>query len=65
MTDVVLEKKVDKMEAVIHHAKGLGSLFYLVDPYETSYEKVEDIPKPNWTTKVRWTRSRGRKWDVQ
>lgn len=29
-----------------------GTMFYLVNPYELMYEKVEDIPKPNITSKV-------------
>ncbi len=36
----------------MEHLKGIGSLFYLVNPYETMFEKVSDIPKPDWTAKV-------------
>ena len=32
--------------------KVLGSLFYVVNPYETMFEKVSDIPTPDWTAKV-------------
>ena len=32
--------------------KELGSLFYVVNPYETMFEKVSDIPTPDWTAKV-------------
>jgi len=32
--------------------KELGSLFYVVNPYETMFEKVSDIPTPDWTAKA-------------
>ena len=32
--------------------KELGSLFYIVNPYETMFEKVSDIPTPDWVAKV-------------
>ncbi len=33
--------------------KGLGTLFYAVNPYETMYKTVADLPTPDWTAKVR------------
>ena len=32
--------------------KGLGTLFYVVNPYETMFKKVYDLPSPDWTAKV-------------
>ena len=40
------------MEAIVRHLKGFGSLFYLVNPYETMFEKEEDIPRPDWVSSV-------------
>ena len=37
------------MDFLIEHLKGFGTLFYLVNPYETMYETVDDLPHPNWT----------------
>ena len=37
------------MDFFIEHLKGFGTLFYLVNPYETMYETVDDLPHPNWT----------------
>ena len=34
--------------------KNLGTLFYVVNPYETMYEKTADLPTPDWTAKVRF-----------
>ena len=34
------------------HLKAIGTLFYVIDPKETMYEKVSDIPKPDFTTRV-------------
>ena len=41
------------MDFAVRFAKGMGSLFYLVNPYETMFEKVEDLPHPGWTASVR------------
>merc|ERR1712062_467616 len=30
------------------HLKGFGSLFYVVNPYETMFEKVSDLPNPGY-----------------
>jgi len=30
------------------HLKGFGSLFYVVNPYETMFEKVSDVPNPGY-----------------
>ena len=32
--------------------KELGSLFYIVNPYESMFEQVSDIPTPDWVAKV-------------
>lgn len=32
--------------------KAIGTLFYVIDPKETMYEKVSDIPKPDFTTRA-------------
>ena len=32
----------------MEHLKGFGSLFYMVNPYETMFEKVEDVPNPGY-----------------
>ena len=40
------------MEFVTDFAKGLGTLFYVVNPWETMFENVEDLPHPSWTEKV-------------
>jgi len=37
----------------VKHSKGFGSLFYIVNPYESMFEKEEDIPTPNYTQKVK------------
>ena len=34
------------------HLKSLGSLFYIVNPYETMYKEVPDVPKPGWIAEV-------------
>ncbi len=36
------------------HMRGFGYLFYVISPNETSYPTVEDIPKPDYVTKVRY-----------
>ena len=36
----------------MEHLKAIGTLFYVIDPKETMYEKVSDIPKPDFTTRV-------------
>jgi hypothetical protein len=38
----------------MEYLKGLGTLFYAVNPYEMMFEKVSDIPKPDWTAKVQF-----------
>ena len=45
--------------------KGLGTLFYVVNPYETMFEKVSDLPTPDWTAKVIpiWFQELNRKHD--
>jgi len=40
-------------EFISRHLWGMGSLFYVVKPSETTFEKVEDLPHPDWITKVR------------
>ena len=40
------------MEQLKSGLKGLGTLFYVVNPYETMFEKVSDLPHPDWTAKV-------------
>lgn len=32
-------------EEVWHFVKGIGRMFYIVDPAESTYERVEDVPK--------------------
>ena len=34
------------------HLKGFGSLFYVVNPYETMFEKVSDLPNPGYLSTV-------------
>ena len=36
------------------HVKSIASLFYVINPYETMFEEVSDIPKPDWITKVNY-----------
>ena len=36
----------------MEHLKAIGTLFYVIDPKETMFEKVSDIPKPDFTTRV-------------
>lgn len=38
--------------SVMDHLKNVGTLFYVIDPYSTMFEKVSDIPKPDWLTRV-------------
>jgi hypothetical protein len=45
------------MEFAVKHLKGFGSLFYTVNPYETMFETLDQLPHPNWTAKVRTTRA--------
>jgi hypothetical protein len=40
------------MDFLVEHAKGFGTLFYMVNPFETMFEKIEDLPHPNWTAQV-------------
>ena len=40
------------MDFLLHHAKGFGTLFYAVNPYESMFETVEQIPHPSWVAKV-------------
>jgi hypothetical protein len=40
------------MDYLVHHAKGFGSLFYLVNPFESMFETIDQLPHPNWTAKV-------------
>ena len=39
-------------EVVLRHARGFGKLFYMVTPNETSFEKLEDVPEPDYITQV-------------
>ena len=32
----------------MEHLKNFGYLFYIANPYETSFEKISDIPKPDY-----------------
>jgi hypothetical protein len=41
------------MDFVTEHVKGFGSLFYMVNPYETMFEKPEDLPHPNWSNVIK------------
>ena len=41
------------MDQVSSHLKGLGTLFYLVSPNETTFQYMEEVPKPDYTAKVR------------
>lgn len=34
------------------HLQGFGYLFYMVSPRDTSFERFEDMPHPDWITKV-------------
>ena len=36
----------------MEHLKGLGTLFYVIDPYSTMYEKISDLPHPDFMSKV-------------
>ena len=38
--------------ATMEHLKGLGTLFYVIDPYSTMYEKISDLPHPDFMSKV-------------
>lgn len=38
--------------SVLDHIKNVGTLFYVIDPYSTMYEKEADIPKPDWLARV-------------
>ena len=38
---------------ISEHLKLLGHTFYMIDPFSTMYEKVSDLPKPDWMTQVR------------
>ena len=37
---------------ITKHLKLLGHTFYMIDPFSTMYEKVSDLPKPDWMTQV-------------
>ena len=37
---------------ISEHLKLLGHTFYMIDPFSTMYEKVSDLPKPDWMTQV-------------
>lgn len=34
--------------------KDFGALFYAVNPYESMFEKISDIPMPDYVAKVSW-----------
>ncbi len=34
------------------HLRGMGYLFYAISPNETSFETVEDLPQPDYLTRV-------------
>jgi len=36
----------------MEHLKGLGTLFYVIDPYSTMYEKISDLPHPDFMSKA-------------
>ena len=36
----------------MEHLKGIGTLFYVINPYSTMYENISDIPKPDFMSKV-------------
>merc|ERR1719219_359687 len=36
----------------MEHLRRIGSLFYMIDPYSTMYEKISDIPKPDFFSKA-------------
>ena len=38
--------------ATMEHLKGLGTLFYVIDPYSTMFEKISDLPHPDFMSKV-------------
>ena len=38
--------------ATMEHLKGIGTLFYVIDPYSTMYEKISDLPHPDFMSKV-------------
>lgn len=40
------------MDFLLEQAKGMGSLFYLVNPYETMFKTPEEIPSPSYSFKV-------------
>jgi alkylglycerol monooxygenase len=40
------------MDFLLHHAKGFGSLFYLINPYESMFETIDQLPNPSWFTKA-------------
>jgi len=37
---------------ISEHLKLLGHTFYMIDPFSTMYEKVSDLPKPDWMTQL-------------
>ena len=40
------------MDFLIEHLKGFGTLFYMVNPYDTMFENLDDLPHPNYTAKA-------------
>lgn len=40
------------MDFLVRHAKGFGTLFYAVNPYETMFETIKDLPHPSWTAQA-------------
>ena len=40
------------MKSFSEHFKDAGALFYVVNPYDSLFKDVEDIPKPSYLAKV-------------
>ena len=36
----------------MEHLRGIGTLFYMIDPYSTMYENISDLPRPDFMSKV-------------
>ncbi len=48
----VLGEKNGTMLNLGRHLRGFGYLFYAISPNETSFERLEDLPKPDYITRV-------------
>jgi len=52
------------MDFLVRHAKGFGTLFYAVNPYETMFETIKDLPHPSWTAQVSVKREKSTKKEM-